>query len=535
MNMITMIKIMIYLFYLFFVLFNVFISLNIFNKIVFVEISFLDMLSSHEWMWVILVDQFSMIFSCVVLWISFFILIYSLSYMTLDLEKTKFYSYLLLFIFSMLILIYSFNISSILLGWDGLGISSFLLIMFYNSVKSINSSLITILVNRIGDLFIIFYFSFSFIHSSWNIMFSFSEDYMIVLLLLAAASKSAQIPFSSWLPKAMAAPTPVSSLVHSSTLVTAGVYLIFRLPSSIWLMWKDSFFLISSLTMIMSSILALWSFDFKEVIAFSTMSHMSFMMMTLFNGSPLLMFFHLCAHALFKALMFMCSGFLIYFFLGCQDIRKLNLFFINAKIKFSFYISLISMSGLPFLTGFFSKEIIINSAINKTNYLYLYLMTIILTSAYSFRLFLFLSTSKSYSLTSNNEILMSTSIFISSCSSVFFGALYQWFFIPLSSISNSSEIKLLILTFLILGIMISLFQIKIFTFNFLNLFNSLLNLYNFKFFILSKNLFFLIFEKGWLMKKINFFLIFENYSHFVFMNYPKIMWAIIFMTFITKS
>lgn len=210
------------------------------------------------------------------------------------------------------------------------------------------------------------------------------------LVLLAAITKRAQIPFSSWLPAAMAAPTPVSSLVHSSTLVTAGVYLLIRFNFCFG--YNLSFFLlfISSITMFMSGIGARFEFDLKKIIALSTLRQLGLIMSILALGAYKLAFFHLLTHALFKALLFMCAGNVIHNVTNCQDIR-----FIGGLVNFIpltcvyFNVCSLSLCGLPFLRGFYSKDLI--AEIMSINYLnfYIYLifyLSIVLTVCYRFRL-----------------------------------------------------------------------------------------------------------------------------------------------------
>nr|UNO31824.1 NADH dehydrogenase subunit 5 [Liposcelis bostrychophila] len=463
----------------------------------FIQIDMFSPFSSISWSWLFFFDAYSASFSFVVLLISASIVFYSVSYMRQEKEKIKFFLTLFMFILSMLILIFSFNISSLLVGWDGLGVTSFLLIYFYHSLKSTNSSLITLTLNRVGDLMIIFSTTMGLMVYTWN--FFFSEETIKVfnfLLVTAALSKSAQLPFSSWLPLAMAAPTPVSSLVHSSTLVTAGVYLLYRAPMSMISCLSNYIFFITSLTLIMSSVLALQSFDLKEIVAFSTMSHISLMMMGISNGLYKFSFFHLCTHALFKSLLFMCSGYLIYLHGGKQDIRTLHLNFQNYKVKYIFFISSCSMMGLPFMAGFYSKD----GLIDESSFLsvsMLFVIPVLLSSLYTMRLLFYICLSKTSGISLKTNDMMSFSMFSLSWFSIFGGAAIQWSLFPLLFISMMPQLKILILIMLIVSSLVLLYSPK---FKYVNLFFFLLvnktYFLNFNSTKLSRSFFFL--EKGWL-------------------------------------
>nr|AHA47094.1 NADH dehydrogenase subunit 5 [Liposcelis paeta] len=448
-------------------------------------------LNSFNWLWVIKIDAFSSIFSSVVLIISLLIFFYSMEYMKMEKEIVPFFIYLWLFVISMLVLIFSFNLSSILLGWDGLGVTSFMLILYYNSVKSVNSSLITILINRMGDLMIIFSIITCMIFISWNSMFWYDKKFFGLILLMAASlTKSAQIPFSYWLPKAMAAPTPVSSLVHSSTLVTAGAYLMFRLN----IMWT-TIFLISSLTLLVSSVMGVLSFDFKEIIAFSTMSHISFMFMSLYNSNSFgPFFFHLNSHALFKALLFMCSGYLIFFNSGLQDIRKIDFMLFNYKLKLSFMIASYSMMGLPFLSGFYSKEMVIEDNLySKFNLIFSF--SILLTSLYTMRLIIYMHMNTAFGVISLKSKFMINSIYILTWFSILFGSLFQWLCLSLTFIYHCMYMKLVMFFYLIFG----LFSMMNEKPNFMKLFYyNLSKVYKIFMEMMKKNNFFFVLEKGWL-------------------------------------
>nr|YP_009450454.1 NADH dehydrogenase subunit 5 [Stegobium paniceum]ARH10877.1 NADH dehydrogenase subunit 5 [Stegobium paniceum]QCI56376.1 NADH dehydrogenase subunit 5 [Stegobium paniceum]QDH12143.1 NADH dehydrogenase subunit 5 [Stegobium paniceum] len=345
-----------------------------------------------------LFDWMSLLFMSFVMFISSMVIYYSMEYMLGDKNLVRFILLVVMFVVSMMLLIVSPNMISILLGWDGLGLVSYCLVIYYQNVKSFNAGMITALSNRVGDVAILLSIAWMMNFGSWNFIFylsyinDFSMSMIMFFIILAAITKSAQIPFSSWLPAAMAAPTPVSSLVHSSTLVTAGVYLLIRFSPAMHYNCNYSYFLlfISSATMFMAGLGANFEFDLKKIIALSTLSQLGLMMSILFFGSYDLAFFHLLTHALFKALLFMCAGNIIHMSFNCQDIR-----FMGSMVKFlpltcSFFsISNFALCGLPFLSGFYSKDLILEffslSYFNMYMYMIFFLSTG-LTVSYTARL-----------------------------------------------------------------------------------------------------------------------------------------------------
>nr|UHA55327.1 NADH dehydrogenase subunit 5 [Eriocampa ovata] len=372
----------------------------IFNMIYFIEFNIFN-LNSLSVVMMIYLDWMSLLFMSVVLFISSSVLMYSKSYMSGDLKLNRFISLVLMFVFSMLLLIISPNLISILLGWDGLGLVSYCLVIYYQNIKSFNAGMLTVLSNRIGDVFLLLSISWMLNFGSWNFIFyidflQHNKEMLIILffLLIASFTKSAQIPFSSWLPAAMAAPTPVSSLVHSSTLVTAGVYLLIRfdnlLLSSVFINW---FLLISLLTMFMSGLNANLEFDLKKIIALSTLSQLGLMMSILFLGFSNLAFFHLLTHALFKALLFMCAGAMIHNLFDYQDIRFMGSVSMQMPlVSVCFSFANLALCGFPFLAGFYSKDLILEVIILMDYNIIMILMFMIstlFTVIYTFRLVYF--------------------------------------------------------------------------------------------------------------------------------------------------
>nr|AST23770.1 NADH dehydrogenase subunit 5 [Lymantria dispar] len=371
------------------------------NSVLFLEWEIIS-LNSVNIVLSILLDWMSLLFMMFVFLISSVVIYYSKSYMSSELNLSRFIILVLLFVISMMFLIISPNIISILLGWDGLGLVSYLLVIYYQNLKSYNAGMLTALSNRIGDVLILMVISWMLNYGSWNYIFYLefmSNDWEMNMIswmiIMAAMTKSAQIPFSSWLPAAMAAPTPVSALVHSSTLVTAGVYLLIRFN----LLLEGTFFLkilllLSGMTMFMAGVSANYEFDLKKIIALSTLSQLGLMMSILSMGMPDLAFFHLLTHAMFKALLFMCAGMIIHMMGDMQDIRYMggmNLYIPLTSLCFN--LSNMALCGIPFLAGFYSKDLILELvSFSNLNLLifFLYYISTGLTVFYTIRLIMYL-------------------------------------------------------------------------------------------------------------------------------------------------
>nr|UBN08833.1 NADH dehydrogenase subunit 5 [Neogeoscapheus hanni] len=346
----------------------------------------------------LLFDWMSLLFLSFVFFISSLVILYSDYYMYDDYNMNRFIYLVLLFVMSMMFLIISPNMISILLGWDGLGLVSYCLVIYYQNVKSYNAGMLTALSNRVGDVALLMVIAWMLNFGSWNYIYylecvsnSLEMNMITIMVVLAAMTKSAQIPFSSWLPAAMAAPTPVSALVHSSTLVTAGVYLLIRFSPSFSMSLNTFLLLISSLTMFMAGLGANFEFDLSKIIALSTLSQLGLMMSVMSLGFAGLAFFHLLTHALFKALLFMCAGVMIHSMKNSQDIRFMgNLSFQMPLTSSCLMISNFSLCGMPFLAGFYSKDLILEmSSFSYLNILsfFLFFFSTGLTVCYSFRLF----------------------------------------------------------------------------------------------------------------------------------------------------
>nr|YP_007890459.1 NADH dehydrogenase subunit 5 [Hebomoia glaucippe]AGG84355.1 NADH dehydrogenase subunit 5 [Hebomoia glaucippe] len=390
----------------------------------------------------ILLDWMSLLFMMFVSLISSSVIYYSKSYMSSELNLNRFIILVLLFVISMMLLIISPNIISIFLGWDGLGLVSYCLVIYYQNVKSYNAGMLTVLSNRVGDVMLLIVIAWMMNYGSWNYIFYLelmSKDFCMQLIscmiILGAMTKSAQIPFSAWLPAAMAAPTPVSALVHSSTLVTAGVYLLIRFNNLLLgTEFLQMLLLISGLTMFMAGISANFEFDLKKIIALSTLSQLGLMMSILSMGFYDLAFFHLLTHAMFKALLFMCAGMIIHMMSDSQDIRLMGgLSKYIPLTSLCLNISNLALCGIPFLAGFYSKDLILEmvsmSNLNLVVF-YLYYFSTGLTMFYTIRLLMYLMVNE-FNLMSiynlyDEDYIMLKSMIILLFMSVVSGSVLSW-------------------------------------------------------------------------------------------------------------
>nr|YP_002265517.1 NADH dehydrogenase subunit 5 [Sphaerius sp. BT0074]ACF35089.1 NADH dehydrogenase subunit 5 [Sphaerius sp. BT0074] len=410
----------------------------------FIELELLS-INSNSIVMTLLIDWMSLIFMSFVTFISSMVIYYSSEYMSGDININRFIMLVMMFVLSMILLIISPNLISILLGWDGLGLVSYCLVIYYQNEKSYNAGMLTALSNRIGDVMLLMAIVWMMNYGSWNYIFyldCMKNDLFMkiigVLVILAAITKSAQIPFSSWLPAAMAAPTPVSSLVHSSTLVTAGVYLLIRFSSCLSEGMLKVLLLISVLTMFMAGLGANFEYDLKKIIALSTLSQLGLMMSILCLGNYFLAFFHLLTHALFKALLFMCAGNIIHSVNNNQDIRNMgNLLKFMPLTCCYFNIANLSLCGMPFLAGFYSKDLILEfMSMNYINIL-IYLLFFVSTGftvSYSLRLsyYSLIKSFNFYSLNCLNEksYIMLKSMFLLVMMVIFGGSMLLWMLMP---------------------------------------------------------------------------------------------------------
>nr|UGS80536.1 NADH dehydrogenase subunit 5 [Teliapsocus conterminus] len=439
--------------------------ISLYNKIYFIDWEIL-LLNSCSLGMNILIDYMSSLFMSIVMMISLVVILYSKSYMKGDTNMGIFILLVFCFVISMILLIISPNMISILLGWDGLGLISYCLVIYYQNVKSYNAGMITAMTNRIGDVLILMSIAWMLNLGSWNFyiyMFYEKDLYLIIglLIMVASMTKSAQIPFSSWLPAAMAAPTPVSALVHSSTLVTAGVYLLIRFShifNNYYLC--ITMLMLSVFTMFMSGLGAIFETDLKKIIALSTLSQLGLMISSLCLGFTEFAFFHLLTHALFKSLLFMCAGYIIHGMNDCQDIRYMGAV-INQSPLLSIYfcVSNLSLCGMPFLAGFYSKDITLELLLMSMSNLFiviLYFVATFFTVVYTFRLIYF-SMINNFKLScyhsfSDNDFGMLSWMFIIQMMVVLGGSTMSWtLFMDFTGISLSFSLKIFTLTLCVLG------------------------------------------------------------------------------------
>lgn len=321
--------------------------------------------------WYIIYDNLTAIMIIMILSISLLVIIYTYDYMINDAHINRFLLYIVLFIFNILILITTSNLVILFIGWEGVGLVSYLLITYWFTRLETNlGGLIAIYINRIGDVIYLLGIILGYIwYRSLDInLYLTSNEWLIILFFLAAMSKSAQLYLHIWLPFSMEGPTPISALIHAATMVTAGVYLMLRLSLVISYTYYALFFIsiIGALTCLIGGILALISLDIKELVAYSTMSQLGYMMTSIGIKYYNLSFYHLIFHAYFKALLFLTVGSIIHTILDIQDIRYTGSLFSFLPLSYIFLLyGFTSLTGLPFTTGFYSKENIIFMAYNN--------------------------------------------------------------------------------------------------------------------------------------------------------------------------
>ncbi len=373
----------------------------------------------HLWDWItvgslninaaLLIDPLSMVMVLVVTGVGSLIHIYAIAYMHEDSMFQRFFVYLNFFIFAMLILVLSDSFAGMFVGWEGVGLASYLLIGFWFDRKDglygwyADAGKKAFMVNRVGDFGMLvammaiwaalgtLTFNEVFAKASAGGLAAGTATLICLMLLLGATGKSAQVPLFVWLPDAMAGPTPVSALIHAATMVTAGIYMIVR-TNPLWQLAPDASSLaawIGALTAIMAASIALVQTDLKKVLAYSTVSQLGYMMLGVGVMAYGASIFHLVTHAVFKALLFLAAGSVMHGLAGETDMRKMG--GLRKKMPSTYWTFLagaIALAGLPLTSGFLSKDAILLGALEANPILYMVgLVAALMTAIYTFRMF----------------------------------------------------------------------------------------------------------------------------------------------------
>jgi len=414
--------------------------------------------------WAFRVDALTSAMLIVVTTVSFCVHLYSIGYMKSDKSISRFMSYLSLFTFFMLMLVTSDNLLQMFFGWEGVGLTSYLLIGFWNYKESANKAAIkAFIVNRVGDfafalgiagIFFIFgSIEFDIIfekaslfkdHTIYFLGFNFSTiNLLCFLLFIGAMGKSAQLGLHTWLPDAMEGPTPVSALIHAATMVTAGVFMVARLSPLFTLADTVNIFItfIGASTAVFAATIALTQNDIKRVIAYSTCSQLGYMFFAAGLGAYNASIFHLTTHGFFKALLFLSAGSVIHAMHHEQDMRKMGGLFYKVPLTATMmWIGSLAIIGFPYLSGYYSKDIILETAFfsssNIGSYAYFIgIFTALLTAFYSWRL-LFLTfhgetrvSKENFVKIHESPLVMLIPLFLLSIGSIFSGVFLSEYFI----------------------------------------------------------------------------------------------------------
>lgn len=350
------------------------------------------------------IDQLSLVMLLLVTGVGSVIHIYSAGYMSHDENFGKFFSFLNLFVFSMLLLVMGANYVMMFVGWEGVGLCSYLLIGFWNKVTPYNNAAKkAFIINRIGDLgFLLGIFLIFFTYGSVSYGEVFNQasqlnqvnDGVVIaitlLLFVGAMGKSAQLPLYTWLPDAMAGPTPVSALIHAATMVTAGIYMVIR-SNVLYTLAPDTLEFVAIIglaTALFAATIGLFQNDIKKVLAYSTVSQLGYMFLALGVMAYSSSLFHVLTHAFFKALLFLGAGSVIHAMSGEQDLRRMGGLKKVLPITFlTFLIGTLAISGIPPFAGFFSKDELLAHVFVHSKVMWAFgLLTSFMTAFYMFRL-----------------------------------------------------------------------------------------------------------------------------------------------------
>lgn len=417
-------------------------------------------------------DRLSSVMILVVSGVGFLIHIYSISYMSNDRDLKRFFSYLNLFVFFMLTLVLSDNLIITFFGWEGVGLSSYLLIGFwYENIENSKAAKKAFIVNRIGDAFFIlgiliihFMLSSAGINEisysvteknvSYLLNSTFSGisslDIITLMIFIGACGKSAQFPLYIWLPDAMAGPTPVSALIHAATMVTAGIYIVSRMFTIYsYSHTLEIIMFVAALTSFLAALIATGQRDIKKILAYSTISQLGYMFMGVAAGSYATGIFHLTTHAFFKALLFLSAGAVIHSLNGIQDIFMMG--GLKDKIRSVFYTMLagfLAISGFPYMSGYFSKDMIIESLYLSGNK-FIWVISVItafLTAFYMTRMFVtvFIKKSDYHHHIHNPDKIMIIPLIILALLSVFSGFFTDSFMRFLNQPQNHHHISFIV-------------------------------------------------------------------------------------------
>nr|YP_009253326.1 NADH dehydrogenase subunit 5 [Protobothrops flavoviridis]BAU97470.1 NADH dehydrogenase subunit 5 [Protobothrops flavoviridis]BAU97483.1 NADH dehydrogenase subunit 5 [Protobothrops flavoviridis]BAU97496.1 NADH dehydrogenase subunit 5 [Protobothrops flavoviridis]BAU97522.1 NADH dehydrogenase subunit 5 [Protobothrops flavoviridis]BAU97535.1 NADH dehydrogenase subunit 5 [Protobothrops flavoviridis] len=418
----------------------------------------------------ITLDMLSLTFIPVALFITWSITEFSIWYMSSDPNINKFIKYLITFLITMMIIITANNMYQLFIGWEGVGIMSFLLIGWWEARSNANTAALqAIIYNRIGDIGLILTTTWLITFSSMNMQELLIQYKMVNLiptigLMAAAMGKSAQFSLHPWLPAAMEGPTPVSALLHSSTMVVAGVFLLIRLHpilNNSYTM-KTMCLILGATTTMFAAAAAISQHDIKKIIALSTTSQLGLMMTMLGLNQPTLAFLHMTMHSFFKALLFLCSGSFIHSLNNEQDLRMMGNLLKTAPMTSSFtIIASLSLMGMPFLSGFYSKDTIIETMTNSHVNLWALTITLIattLSASYSMQIILLILTGPSHTNTNPHKETKNTisPLMRLTLASILMGSITKLSTLQTPPMTTMPKtVKLMALTMTILGVALS--------------------------------------------------------------------------------